>query len=567
MSTEESYIPRIDHEQIRDVGQVMAQHLGALAAEEVDREVALKSLNECVDSVPFTDLFDEDYLVARSLRDVSDQIRAIDDELRDEYSRLDTMLETLRDQAPKQVTTATHLADIKKEKAQDAADAKKTPLKSSREELFLESAELGISIDAIGMAWPLPPFSKEVLEAVASEQANYEATEAEIDDDLEGSVRQIPKYEASHIGLRHTVLPSKKEVEVERVLGPHAELADKITPLSEQLVHSESEHSHVYGKVVTAKEVYESALQKDPKDRTEEEDSIVKVLYVLQRRFLMNPNNLDFLEVYEVSDLMELNKRLRDFSRKDRPDFKDLEGKILDRASIGLHLLGRDIPEDLRNAQKRMNAEADGRRGMRWSTLTKFAERAVDTMRQSLFAGGTKNVHRKNYVIDIADKTGNKPGLSWVLQFVADDFAMDVLGRRRSEAQVTNKSSFEANCDIIEQWQADNQGLLEALPKDFRLRRHNKQKHNFGFKPRQLTIFENVSAYTSILNMIDDIMIRKNGTGDSKTPRHKPVNLDPQGALSHQLRLGHLIDSLKDELAIYDAPKAGRTEEIKPFEI
>lgn len=53
----------------------------------------------------------------------------------------------------------------------------------------------------------------------------------------------------------------------------------------------------------------------------------------------------------------------------------------------------------------------------------------------------------------------------------------------------------------------------------------------------------------------------------AKTPRHKPVNLDPQGALSHQLRLGHLIDSLKDELAIYDAPKAGRTEEIKPFEI
>jgi hypothetical protein len=213
-----------------------------------------------------------------------------------------------------------------------------------------------------------------------------------------------------------------------------------------------------------------------------------------------------------------------------------------------------------------MEKDAPGRTGMTWQSLAKHANRACDTMRARFFAGGFKNTHLKDYIIEVVDRSTTAPNVSWIYQFVADDFAFDILAERKTGAQKTTLERFTDNCTIITEWLDQSKDILNQLPNEFRLTRQENRGRKFISKSSRQAVFENVKALTSITNTIRDIEIRLNGTGDPRTLRHKPAQLDPVGALNHQLRLGHMIRRLKEELTVYDAPTEGHTEEITPFE-
>lgn len=535
----------------------MAQNIGALAAQTVNRESTIALLNTCADEVPYATLFEEDARLGSSIQAIESQCSQVEGTLTAELQRLEGLASTFATKMPGQLEAAKALVEQKKKAAIDEAKAQKAKISDPRTELAENYEQLGLTLDSVLKPWPVPPYSEDVLEAVARKRDEAQAAEEALDEESAlppPIARILPKR-------REQLLPTK-----EKVLGPHADLADSIPSLSEVLMPAISEHSHVYGDVETAAMILDRAAAKPQAEKTEEEDFLAKAVHVLRRRFLVNPNDLGFLQVYEASDVIELTRRLRTFSRKNRPDFNHLEGQILDKAAEHIPLRGKDVPKDVQGAIDRMNDDSESRTGMTWHSLAKHASRACDTMRARFFAGGALNTHLKHYTIEVADRSETKPDISWIYQFVADNFAFDILAQRRSEQQASTKERFIKNCKIITQWLEESGDLLGQLPKDFRLTRYHQGKRNFRRHQTPKTQFENATARTSILNMIQDIEIRRTGQGDDKVPRHKPVDFDPQGALNHQLRLGKMIDLLKEELAIYDVPTDSYTEEITPFE-
>lgn len=537
----------------------MAHHLGALAAGTLDRKSAIEALNACTEEVPYDYLFEDYDYLCTDIDAAHGQCETIDADLQEELRRLDGLVNTFKERRPDQVETARELAKKKKMEARQNANAKKAEAVDARDGLTHERDRLSEALDTVCMPWPVAPYSEEVLESVRtdSRQSLEIITEEETannPDDSEETALEADETEAEE---------SAEEPEAV-IFGPHAELAESIPSLIDQLERAESRHIHAYDEIQTAWSTLYDATAKEAGERSGEEDLLIKAVYVLRNRFLEKPNDLRFLKVYEAVDIIELATRLHQFSRKNRPDFDGLEGRILDKAASRIPWVRSKAEADTIAATERMNKDAEGRTGMTWHNLSKQAGRACDAMRAKFFAGGSSNQHLKDYVINIRDRSGTEPDISWIYQFVADEFAFDLLGRRITNSQHSAKQAFLKNCDTIDGWLNDAAEMLDRLPKDFRLRRRPRKRHNFRMRNRDAG-YEPVSAATSIRGMIEDIRVRRGGNGDSRTPRHKPMARDPQGALNHQLMLAHRIEALKSELAVYDIPPEGYTEEIRPF--
>ncbi|GEM_PF-4717016 len=552
-SPEEQY--SIDHEAIRAIGESMTQHIGSLLAQPEDRHAAIASLNECAENVPYETLFEEDTRLAVAIEAIDSKRQTITATMKTELGRLSKLGATFAQKRPSQLAQAKALIATKRTAAERAAAKQLESFDGPRTRLAHEHQQLADTIDAVATAWPVAPYSEAVLEIVAEKYSAREDLDGvdQIDDETEPLAGTPPPQ------------PPKRQVAVEQIPGPYAELANKIPNLTDRLEGPTSAHVHIYEKIETAQAVLDRAVAKPETERSEEEDNLCRAVFVLRRRFLMNADDLSFLEVYEAQDIFELTKRLNRFSRKNRPDFNQLEGQILDKAAAAIPLLDRGVSQDIRGAQERMERDEPGRTGMTWHSLAKHANRACDTMRARFFAGGAKNTHLKNYVIEVGDHSPKKPDLSWVYQFVADDFAFDVLASRRSDQQVSAQERFMKNSGVIAAWLEEARDLLSELPEEFRLTRPLSARPGYRFQNAQ-AIYENVTARTGIMNVIHDLEIRREGTSNGRVARLKPMTLDPLGALNHQLRLGHMIDQLKSELIGYDAPGEGYTEEITPFE-
>lgn len=549
-------ISLIDHEAVRAIGETMAQNIGALAAQAGDREATVATLNECAERVPYNTLFAENDQLVEEMEQIDSKRQAIDDTLRAEETRLGQLVATFATKKSDHHEAAKAVAEKKRAVAHGLAEAEKAPLTVPYNELTAQHDQLSETIESVAMAWPVGPYSEEVLRAAADKYPERFSEEDEFgwDDDDGPMAGEVEFVAAKRQAIQEVV-----------VLGPYADLAARIPSLTERLQGAVSEHLHAYGEIETAKTVLDRAAAKSADERTEEEDNITRAVFVLRRRFLEDPNDLSFLDVYEADDIFQLTQALNKFSRKNRPDFDDIEGRILDKAASYVPLQSKEVAKDVQGAIDRMTQDKPGRRGMTWQSLAKHASRACDTMRARFFAGGTHNVHLKNYIIDVGDRSGTKPDISWIYQFLTDEFAFNVLAERRSVQHTSAEERFTENCAVIKEWLAEANELLLQMPEEFRLQRHEKRRRGrYGTRHRRAA-YENATAYTSITNATRDIEIRQMGTGDSRTPRHKPVKADSVGALNHQLRLGHMINRLKEELAVYDAPEAGHTEEITPF--
>jgi hypothetical protein len=563
MSSSGSETPTLDHEAIRAVGADMTRYIGVLAELQDDRELILERLNACAEQVPYEALFAEDDRLTGEVESTTVDHSELDLQLGAEIVRLDKAAELFVKRMPEKAKAAQAQAEQKKQEYAERINVEKALLDAPRLAVEAERGELRSIIDTVSAAWPVAPYPEEVLAAAstAEEIAGGDSDVPielgfELDAHLE-SRREQREWLASR-GQRQT-----HEEELGDP-GPHAELAASIPALSEQLQSHASEHVHIDGGIETAQEAVLQAVSKPAEERSERENILLKAIHVLQTRFLARPGKMNFLKVYEADDIISLAEKLHAFSKKNRPDFEGLEGRILDMAAIQRPLLGREVPSSVKDATQRMEKDAPNRTGMQWSSLSKFANRASENLRGKLLVGGSAHPSQ-DYVIEVADRSGTTPNLSSIYQFVADDFAFEVLGRRRTVKQATAQERFKANCDLIEAWLKEAGPLLDQIPRDFRMRRRDERKHSFRRHQPQRAQYDSSPAGPRIRKMIEDIKIRRDGTGDPKTPRHKPMKFDPSGALNHQLRLGHMIDALRAELRVYDAPTEGRTEEIKPF--
>jgi hypothetical protein len=535
----------INHEEIRAIGMALAERIGSIATQELDHEEVVRQLAEIDQNVPHESLSEEDLRLSSALSQIESEISTINNALTAEASHFDGLVATFEAKQPKQVPAVKKLVAKKKETAKAEAEQKLLPLKEPHANLLAEYQELSLTIESVSTPWPAPAY-----------EITSEAEYVDDDEDVDYNEQESPQ--------------EFREVEVKEIIrGPYAELAASIPDLYERLETHASKHIHIYDGLITAKQTLEAAQAKPEADRTQEENDVMKAVFMLRRRWLMNPDKLKFLKIYDASDIIELATRLNRFRKKDRPNFSDLEGKMLDKASAKMPMRStKHLSKDLKGVIGRMHEDKKGRTGMTWHSLQVNAERACDLIQtRFIVAGGAKNEYLKEYIIEIADRSGTKPDLSWVYQFIADDFAFDVLAKRIGDSQATAKERFERNCNLINDWFEETKTLVDQLPKEFRLKRLERdgRKKKYFIKERKI-VYENVTARTSILGMIEDIRIRLAGTGDGRTLRHKSVDEDPTGALNHQLRLGHTIAALKAQLTEYMIPSEGSIEEITPFD-
>ena len=547
-----------DYPAIREVGDRMLALIDGIPAEG-NRQVTIEELNRLLEEIPYDALLTRLDEVNGSIEEIDEKHAEIDQRLSSELSQITALTKALTRADTFRSKTFEAQAKTKKQEAVEKAEEEKQPTEETYQALTAEKELLEEALKAVTEAWPLTPYETEIEIDQADE---VEVEPSEINRPTTGILDKInaPRYRS-----RASARTREAPVSIRREPGPYEDLAKNIPDLASRLEGSESVHLHVYGSVETAADSLEKIENKPTDERTEEEVELWKAVYVLRVRFLRNSNDLRFLKVYEPADIITLAQNLHQFSKKDRPDFNDLEGRILDIASKPSSRRDRYVAPDVKDAKKRAEEGAENRRGMTWQSLCRHANTASNMLEARLQAGGQSNLHLKDYKIDIVDKSDKKPDLSWVYQFIANEFAIETLGKRQSVQQNTVKDRFISNCDVIDSWLEESKELLDQLPKDFKLKKKTRRQSSFKRQESQESYYSS-SAGWLIQNMIDDIKIRRDGTGDPKVARHKSMELDHQGALNHQLRLGHLVTQLKEELVYFGEIVDGHSEDIVPFE-
>lgn len=439
--------------------------------------------------------------------------------------------------------------DLEKARLQDLA-AKKMHSKSDT---------LQKSIDELS-ARRLAKFSEPIRRQQAEIQPLID-TETEKADAFKGILYVI----ASVYDVRHA---ERKRTEEENALRAEAisqsESTVKLVPtLSDRLKSFRSAHFHVYGGVETAYDVLERVAEKPAAEISEEDEIMVIQLKHVLPKFVPGLLERDgsirsahpLLRVYTAKELMDLQKRFREFTPKDRADFSGLEGRIIAAAEHAFKGPESHIPADLAGAKERAEQDKPNRSGMRWTMLCKNASLASDAIQQKMRAGASRNVYRSDYLFEAADLTGTDPDMSLIYQFIADEFALDVIGQRTDVAGGDIRKVFDANIEIIKQWRTEADELLTSLPKGIRVHlRKPKNKTNYRRYSSPERTWDPAFAIDS---MIHKITVRGENTGTTRT--EKPFKLDPSGALRHQLALGHIVSNLNSVIAAYKPEEAVET--------
>lgn len=394
--------------------------------------------------------------------------------------------------------------------------------------------------------------------------------------ELESKILAVTEKQTAYDGLLYVIAETygalrdqenaQVEIEVAKTeeRGELAHIADQTPNLHERLHKFKSEHGHVYGDIETAGDAIERLLESPDEERSDVDQTLLnQVRYVLPK-FI--PDLLDqdkairtqhpLLRVYSGKELHELQKRLRAFSPKARADFSGLEARVLQAATVAFSGPEMEVPEDLEAAIERMHEDRDGRTGMVWSKLLKNTGLASDAIQRSLSRGSSKNLYRKDYLFTACDMTGTEPNLTGVYQFIADEFALDVIGQRKTAASGDIRQRFSDNCEIIKAWREEVDELFAQIPRDVRVQLLPRQKKNYRRRQQKP---KTIPAVFAVDTMIRKIEIRRDGTGNPRNPNEKPFDLNPSGAFRNQLALGHLVNNLKDALVHYRAGSSVET--------
>lgn len=312
------------------------------------------------------------------------------------------------------------------------------------------------------------------------------------------------------------------------------DIPSDVPSLLGQLHFIDSPQIHKYNPDATVGAKLKQVLAYPPSQRTLEQEQLLSDVQSLKRF----TNSENFMDVYTPEELRGLVETLSKLSKKHRPDFDELERKIIDTIDDQRRKDHQERDGTLKGLIERADQDAPGRRGMNWDTLRKFASKASAIIINNSLE--SRSPERMSYLVDVFDPSPDENDLSPVYQFAAYSFALVVIGHRSIEVDRLRSEAFVANCQVVNDWYERLQGTLEVLSRYHR------------FKGVCFNIKEMVETMNDRL------------TGNETTGYKKRYSQDPAGAIRLQQRIGYTIETLKFLLETIEKPPT--QEQIEPLE-
>lgn len=310
-----------------------------------------------------------------------------------------------------------------------------------------------------------------------------------------------------------------------------------------ELIHIESQNIHTYNPEVTARSKKEEAENTPAEERTPEQVQLLEDVKYMDRYCFDG----DFSRVFTPEELHGLAEKFRLLEKKHRPDFNGVESRIVDFLADEISEVKKRGEENkdsdmvtMIGIVRRAERDAENRRGMNFDTLEKAA--AIASRRLESKIG---NSHKfPEYSVHVMDPKGREVhNLRKTLQFVADDYVLEVIGKRVDAVTGPRQDAFVANAEIINQWFQEARDLIDQIPADLRIR------------DGAVT----ANARHKLISLIDTMNARLNSTD---TRGHtKDFRVDPVGAINLQKRIAYTVAEINKFLS----PEA-KEEIIEPLE-
>jgi len=325
---------------------------------------------------------------------------------------------------------------------------------------------------------------------------------------------------------------------------PHV---DTIPSLLALLSGPESAHQHKYSDDDSVFRISCDAEDTPEGERTEAQKELLNDLEILGE---FAPSNYDMQYVYTPAELHQLIEKFQLLRQKNRPDFNDVEGELVDFVLRHKTIMDK---RTVNGIVKREREDSKERRGMQWSTLTTVAS-AANVVMASRLQTGQEN---KRYVIHVdrdpdASPTNSKAlNLQSVYQFVALSHAYSVIDARNSSVTPSREQTFLKNAEVIEGWYSQVSPALGKLPTD-----RNWLAGSYDERGRTSGIKLEIDFLKKVLDDRRD--------SDVKFGTHKSYTQNPVGAINAQLRLGHIIEDVRAKLT---SNEQATQEDIIPLDI
>ncbi len=357
---------------------------------------------------------------------------------------------------------------------------------------------------------------------------------------LENAIERIDQSSATDLGVAVTSEVASPTDSTEN--GSHEEGASflQLPPIPE-LGYIESHNEHKYDQSITVKTRMEEAESIAPEDLTSEQKQLFDDVKVIEKYTLSG----DFKEVFTPEELHGLVEKFKLLESKNRPDFDGIEGRIIDFLSEEIReavFRGRDDSEldSIKGVVKRAEREREERKGMNWDTLSRTAAIASNRLGERI--RGKFGFY--DYQVRAFDPKGDvAPNLKNVYQFVADDYALEVIGKRIERVTEPRQETYVANATIINEWYKQNEALIGQIPDSIRI-------------PDGRTTTKGTYKLRSL---IDTMNLRLTSTDDSGYG--KSYMVEPVGAIKLQKRIAYTVNDINKELS----PEVAE-EEIVPLE-
>lgn len=311
---------------------------------------------------------------------------------------------------------------------------------------------------------------------------------------------------------------------------------DAIPGLLAQLDHITSSHLHKYNLDNTVGKREQEAQSAEPGQRTPEQQQLLEDIAVLAQF----TSSEAYKNVFSPDELHQLVAKLQLLSQKNRPDFNEVEDRILGLLDEKARIECEEKSDRLVGVEKRADKDSSIRRGMQWGTLNDFASEALSVIWLQMMH--RFSIERGHYFIPVQDPQPEKnPDLTPVYQLVADMHALDIMGQRSKRVDSDRQEIFVSNCRVVNEWYAEFSQIMCSLPDDPQIRRLSRE----------------------LREMIKTMNVRLED--NQLTGFNKDYKLDPAGAISLQKKIGHTVEQLKAAIDALGQPGTDEGE-IIPLE-
>lgn len=375
-------------------------------------------------------------------------------------------------------------------------------------------------ISSVGHRAPSEQSDKDALRKAISSQLRV----GHLVDDINNKLTFIQAQEAVRVEL------PTEGAQVEILSG------NAIPSLLSQLDHITSTHEHKYNLDNTVGRRAEEAQAVDPEQRTPEQQQLLEDIATLSQFTTSEA----YRDVYSPAELRELIAKLQLFSQKNRPDFNEVEDKILGLLEDKARVEHEDRSDRLVGVVKRADRGTQNRKGMQWDTLKDFAKEASGFIQERMT--DRSSVEMRSYFVAVRDpQPRTYPDLTEVYQVVADMHALDVIAQRSIRVDSACQETFVKNCQVVNEWYLGASQILSGLPDDPQVRRLSSQ----------------------LREMVETMNIRLEGKENSGF--NKDYRLNPVGAINLQKKIGHIVEKLKAQIDALAHPEVDEGE-IVPLE-